>query len=66
MSDIAVGDGVMYHGSVEESHGLMVVVAEDPRMPGRFILASPDNGDALYHVRPGSFEVLIKAALDSE
>lgn len=66
MSNITVGDGVMYHGSQEELHGLYVVVAEDPRVTGRWVLASPDTGDALYHVRPTSFEVLISAALTNE
>ncbi len=60
MSDnITVGDGVMYHGSKEDAHGLYVVVAPDPQVPGRWVLASPDTGDALFHVRPQSFEVLI-------
>ena len=67
MSNVTVGDGVMYHGSVEDAHGLFVVVAEDPKAAGRFILASPETGDALYHVRPTSFEVLLSvAALESE
>jgi len=65
MSNITVGDGVMYHGSVEDAHGLYVVVAEDPKAAGRWVIASPDTGDALYHVRPTSFEVLLSsAALD--
>lgn len=62
MSDINVGDGVMYHGSQIDLHGLYVVVAEDPKVPGRWVLASPETGDALYHVRPTSFEVLVKVA----
>lgn len=62
MGTIEIGDGVMYHGSKEELHGLYVVVAEDPRVTGRWVLASPDTGDALYHVRPTSFEVLVKVA----
>lgn len=66
MSNITVGDGVMYHGSQKELHGLYVVVAEDPAVTGRWVLASPSTGDALYHVRPTSFEVLISAALTNE
>lgn len=64
MNAIAIGDGVMYHGSMEDSHGLYVVVAEDPQLPGRYILASPEHPHpTLHHVRPKSFEVLIPAAL---
>lgn len=64
MSNITIGDGVMYHGSMEDAHGLYVVVAEDPQLPGRFILASPEHPHpTLHHVRPVSFEVLISAAL---
>lgn len=61
----AIGDGVMYHGSQAEYHGLYVVVGEEANI-GRFVLASPDNPEnVLYHVRPGSFEVLMEAsALD--
>ena len=61
----AIGDGVMYHGSQAEYHGLYVVVGEEESI-GRFVLASPDNPEnVLYHVRPGSFEVLMEAsALD--
>ena len=62
MGTIEIGDGVMYHGSQEDAHGLYVVVAEDPAVPGRWVLASPDTGGALYHVRPTSFEVLVKVA----
>lgn len=59
----AIGDGVMYHGSQAEYHGLYVVVGEEANI-GRFVLASVDNPeDVLYHVRPGSFEVLVPRTL---
>lgn len=56
----AVGDGVMYHGSKPECHGLYVIVGNDPQVAGRWVLASPDNPEnVLYHVRPESFEILL-------
>lgn len=56
----AIGDGVMYHGSKPEYHGLYVIVANDPRIAGRFILASPDDPEqVLDHVRATSFEVIM-------
>lgn len=59
----SIGDGVMYHGSQDEYHGLYVVVGEEPNI-GRFVLASVDNpDDVLYHVRPKSFEVLMPRTL---
>jgi hypothetical protein len=60
-----IGDGVMYHGSKPDYHGLYVVVGQEGT---RFILASPDNPEnVLYHVRPTSFEVLVPRGLvDSE
>src|SRR5688572_25551317 len=62
MADILVGDGVQYHGSQVEYHGLYVVVGEEPNI-GRYILASVDNPeDVLYHVRPVSFDVLLSVA----
>jgi hypothetical protein len=60
----AIGDGVMYHGSKPEYHGLYVVVGEDNKVPGRWVLASPDDPEnVLFHVRPSSFEVLLSAEL---
>lgn len=67
MSAIQIGDGVMYHGSVEDAHGLYVVVAEDPTLRGRYVLASPEHPHpTLHHVRPASFEVLISASLEGD
>lgn len=60
----AIGDGVMYHGSKPEYHGLYVVVGQDQKVPGRWVLASPDDPEnVLFHVRPASFEVLVPAGL---
>jgi hypothetical protein len=62
----AIGDGVMYHGSQTEYHGLYVVVGAEESI-GRFVLASVDSEDVLYHVRPASFEILLpKDLIDSE
>jgi hypothetical protein len=58
------GAGVMYHGSVTEAHGLYVVVGPDDRMPGRWVLYSPDTKNVLYRVRSKSFEVLIMTSAD--
>lgn len=59
----AIGDGVMYHGSQVEYHGLYVVVGEEESI-GRYVLASVENpDDVLYHVRPVSFEVLLPREL---
>lgn len=60
----SIGDGVMYHGSMTDAHGLYVVLGEDPQVPGRWVLATPDGDprNVLFHVRPTSFEVLLSGS----
>lgn len=58
------GDGVWYHGSYEDAHGLYSVTLVAPpngRHSGsRYSLSSPTFG-VLHNVRRESFEVLIHA-----
>lgn len=48
---------VRYHGSIAAKRGAtLVVAAQDPWLPGRFVLAEPDDaGDVLRRVRRESF-----------
>lgn len=60
MDTVKVGDGVMYFGSVEDAHGLYVVIGESVA-PNRYHLGSPESGAVLYDARQTSFEVLLSA-----
>ncbi|MFD8117020.1 hypothetical protein [Streptomyces microflavus] len=57
MSELKIGDGVWYHGSLSDCHGLYTVthVSEE----GRCGLRSTDEW--LQNVRPDSVELLVRA-----